>query len=92
MSSLVVRVRILPESIEEDLEKLVVRIGEELKAVGTIINYKIEPIAFGLSAIIADFKIEERKGGTEPLEDKLKRVKGVSEIDVIAVSRAQVEL
>lgn len=92
MGYLIVRMRILPSSTEDDLEELANCIREDLKGLAEMVNYYTEPIAFGLSALMVDFKIEEKEGGTEPLEERLKSIDKVSEVDVIAVSRASTKL
>lgn len=92
MATLVVRLRILPTDVDVDLNKLAKKIKEKTSSVAELHKYYIEPIAFGLSALIADFLLEEREGGTEPLENILREVEGVGGIDVIAVSRSSVKL
>ena len=92
MPYLVVRARILPSSVEVDLEELALRIERGISNVGGLLRYSLEPIAFGLSAIIADFKIEEKEGGTYPLEEAIKAIDGVDEVDIIAVSRAYTKI
>ena len=92
MPKLVARIKILPTDIDVDLEKLAKRIEGGVSSVAELHNYYTEPIAFGLSALIADFLLEEKEGGTEPLENALKKVEGVGEVDVIAVSRSSAKL
>lgn len=92
MAKLVARLKILPTDIDVDLDQLAKRIEDKISGVAELHNYYTEPIAFGLSALIADFLLEEKEGGTEPLENALKKVEGVGEVDVIAVSRSSTRL
>ncbi len=92
MAKLVARLKILPTDVDVDLDQLAKRIKEGVSGVAELHNYYTEPIAFGLSALIADFLLEEKEGGTEPLENALKKVEGVGEVDVIAVSRSSTRL
>lgn len=92
MAKLIARLKILPTDIDVDLDQLAKRIEEEVSSIAELYNYYIEPIAFGLSALIADFLLEEKEGGTEPLENALKKVEGVGEIDVVAISRSSTKL
>lgn len=48
----------------------------------------MEPIAFGLNALIIDFGIEDKEGGTDPLEMALLATKGISQVDVMGVSKS----
>ena len=92
MTKLIARVKILPASIDVDLDELAEKVEEKVSTVAELHSYYTEPIAFGLSALIADFLLEEKEGGTEPLEEALKSVEGVGEVDVIAVSRMSTKL
>ena len=92
MTKILARVKILPTSIDVDLDKLAERVEEGVSNVAKLHSYYTEPIAFGLSALVADFILEEREGGTEPLEEALKKVEGVGELDVIAISRMSTKL
>jgi elongation factor 1-beta len=51
-----------------------------------------EPIAFGLYAIIADFVLDDAEGEMDRLEDSIKSVPGVGEIEVLFMSRQSVSI
>lgn len=87
MSKLIVRMKILPEDIDTDLDKLLDSIVSTLPSdIGVKSNMK-EPIAFGLNALVIDFSLEDSDGQMERLENIVKGVKGVSEIQVVNLSR-----
>ncbi len=88
MADLVVRVKVLPEDIETKPEQTLEDIRVSTKAVASIIRYRVEPIAFGLNALIVDFGIDDKEGGTDPLEEALLSTKGVSQVDVLGVSKS----
>ena len=91
-SRLVARIRILPAEADSDLDGLIVGLrtkipeGIELKA------HAKEPIAFGLHAILGDFLIDDDEGQMDKLEDSIKKIEGVGEIEVINVSRQSVKI
>lgn len=92
MTKIVVRVKILPEDPSLKPEELIARVKESVKDTGEVKAYKVEPIAFGLNALIVDFLIQDAEGGTDPLEDRLGKIQGLSSIEVIGVSRASANL
>lgn len=92
MADLVVRVKVLPEDIEAKPEQTLEDIKVSTKAVASVIRYTVEPIAFGLNALIMDFGIEDKEGGTDPLEAALLATKGISQVDVVGVSRSSTHI
>jgi elongation factor 1-beta len=92
MADLIVRVKVLPEDIEAKPEQILEDIKISTKAVAAVIRYRVEPIAFGLNALIIDFGIEDKEGGTDPLEAALLSTKGISQVDVIGVSRSSTHI
>ena len=92
MARLVARIRILPAEAESNLDKIVdsmpgaIPKGMELKA------HVKEPIAFGLNAIVGDFLLDDEEGQMDRLEDSIKGIEGVGEIEVINVSRQSVKM
>ena len=90
MANVIISLRIMPESVEVDLNK----IQEEAKEVinkyageGEIRSSK-EPIAFGLNSVNLIFVMDEKLGGTDPLEDQLRNLEGVQSVEVTDVRRA----
>jgi elongation factor 1-beta len=60
--------------------------GMELKA------HAKEPIAFGLNAIVGDFLLDDEQGQMDRLEESIKSIEGVGEIEVINISRQSVKM
>jgi elongation factor 1-beta len=92
MADIIVRVKVLPEDIEAKSEQILEDIKVSTKAVASVIRYRVEPIAFGLNALIIDFGIDDKEGGTDPLESALLATKGISQVDVIGVSRSSTHI
>jgi elongation factor 1-beta len=92
MARLVARIRILPADAEintDDVAKAIrtaIPTGMELKA------HAKEPIAFGLNALVGDFLLDDSEGQMDKLEDAIKAVQGVGEIEVVNISRESVKM
>lgn len=75
MGNVAVALKIMPESPETDLEKVKAEISKKIK----IQDAKIEPIAFGLNMLRILVIVPDKE--TEELENKIREVKGVSDIE-----------
>lgn len=89
MASVIITLKIMPSSPEENLSK----IEKESKKLiekfgGKPHKTEIEPIAFGLKALKIIFILDESKGSTEALEKKISSIKGVNSVEVVGITRA----
>jgi elongation factor 1-beta len=92
MARLVVRIRILPAEAESNLEEVVELIGKSVPEGMELKTSSMEPIAFGLKAIIGDFLLDDAEGQMDKLEESIKQVDGVGEIEVMNISRQSVRM
>jgi len=91
VAKVMVILRVLPSDVEVDVEGLKERIQMEIARLGggfALQSYRVEPIAFGLKALkLAIVMPEETEGGTYLLEEVIRGVEGVGEVEVEVVSR-----
>ena len=92
MARLVVRIRILPAEAESNLENVVESIKKSIPPGMEMKSSSMEPIAFGLKAIIGDFLLDDAEGQMDKLEEAVKSVEGVGEIEVTNISRQSVRI
>jgi elongation factor 1-beta len=92
MARLVARIRIMPADAESNLDTVVQSIKRSIPQGMEMKGHAIEPIAFGLKAIIGDFLLEDAEGQMDRLEESIKSVEGVGEIEVTNISRQSVKM
>jgi elongation factor 1-beta len=88
MGRALIKYKIMPEGIPEDFETLKKNLKEIVERFeGQVNQTEEEPIAFGLKAIILTISIDESKE-TTGLEEEMKKLEGISSLDVIDYRRA----
>jgi elongation factor 1-beta len=92
MTRLVARIRILPAEADSNLQNVVESIKKSVPQGMEMKNSSMEPIAFGLNAIIGDFLLDDAEGQMDKLEESIKNVEGVGEIEVTNISRQSVTM
>ena len=76
MGDVAVSLKIMPDSIETDIEK----IKEEISKKVEIRDSKIETIAFGLKSLRVLVIIPDR--GVDQLKDDIAKIEGISDVEV----------
>ena len=92
MARLVARIRIMPADAESNLDAVINSMKSSMPEGMEMKGHAIEPIAFGLKAVVGDFVLEDAEGQMDKLEDSIKNIEGVGEIEVMNISRQSVKM
>ena len=89
MSTAVVKIKIMPEGLEVDLNSLKEKAKDVIESFesGVFNEATEEPIAFGLKALVLTFAIAESEE-TDNIETKLSEIEGVSSVELLDYRRA----
>ena len=87
MADVVVQMKVLPEGIEVDLNKLQDKIKDVLPEGMRVYKIIEEPIAFGLNCLKVTVIMPDAEGGTDPVENAISSIKNVQRVEVEIVSR-----
>jgi len=87
LAKVVAQIKIFPAETTVDLGELRKKIEKALPPETTIARFDEEPIAFGLVALVARVVMPEEEGRMDKVEEALKSVENVGEIQVVNVWR-----
>ena len=87
MAKIVASIKLYPEDIISNKDEMKEAIRIALPKSSSLYRIDEEPIAFGLVALIAHVIVPEAGGELEGVEESLRKVKGISEIETLLVRR-----
>jgi elongation factor 1-beta len=92
MARLVARIKVLPADADINVDSIVEGLKSSIPQGMELRGHAKEPIAFGLNAVIGDFMLDDAEGQMDKLEEAIRGVSGVGEIEVMNISRASVKM
>jgi elongation factor 1-beta len=87
MAEVAVQLKIMPNGPDVDLKSLSNRITSQVADYGRMYSCEVQPIAFGLKALILTVLVEDKEGGTEAVEASISEIDEVESVQVVAVTR-----
>jgi len=88
LAKVLVSIKIFPNDANLDLNVLKSKVQQCLPAGSTVQKFEEEPVAFGLVALIAHIVLpEDAEGKMDQVEEAIRSVDSVSEIQVLRVGR-----
>lgn len=92
MTRLVARIKILPMESDTNLDEIIKDLPLQIPSGMELKRYGKEPLAFGIFSLLCDFTLDDSEGQMDALEESIKKTNGVSEIQVISISRQSVNI
>jgi len=87
LAKVIAQIKIFPTETTVDLVELRKMVEKALPAGTAVARFDEEPIAFGLVALVARVAMPEAEGQMDKVEEALKSVENVGEIQVVNVWR-----
>ncbi|BFI73182.1 elongation factor 1-beta [Nanoarchaeota archaeon] len=86
----VITLKISPNDVDVNLENINEKAKEKIKEFGgQYLSHEIQPIAFGLNALLIKFLYPDQEFSEEELLEKINSIEGVSNSEIVSVSLAQ---
>ena len=92
MARLVARIKILPMESDTNLDEIIKDLPSQIPSGMELKRHDKEPLAFGIYSLLCDFTLDDSEGQMDALEESIKKTNGVSEIQVISISRQSVNI
>jgi len=87
VGSYLIRLKLLPQDTTTEHQKIVDSVMGALPVQAKVRSHKVEPIAFGLSAIVIDVVAPEEEGVIEKIEATVSAAPLVGQSELVGVSR-----
>jgi translation elongation factor aEF-1 beta len=83
MGEVLLRYKIMPEGPDVDLKEIAEKFATYVPDHGRISVSEIKPAFFGMSMLEWGVVLDDKKGGGEELEEKMRGTNGVSSVEIL---------
>lgn len=83
MGEVLIRYKVMPTGPEVDLEEIAGKFESFVPSHGRVSRYEIKPAFFGLKMLEWAVVLDDKKGGSEELENKMTETEGVQSVEVL---------
>jgi len=83
MGEVLIRYKITPVDADVDFERVAETYRGYLPEHGRVSRYEIKPFVFGMKMLEWTIILDDKKGGGEELEEKMRNTEGVQDIEVL---------
>lgn len=83
MGDVLIRYKIMPVDTEVDLEKVAETFATYVPDHGRVSRFEVKPAFFGLKLLEWAVVLDDKKGGGEELEEKLRTTEGVQSVEIL---------
>ncbi len=89
---MMIRVKIMPDEVGRDLNEITKKIEKVIPNNSEIKKQEIEPVAFGLEALILTIQTPDEEGIVDNVEENIGAIEEVVNVTVISASRLSTKL
>ncbi len=83
MGDVLIRYKVMPEGPEVDLEEIARKFKEYVPDHGRISSSEVKPAFFGMNMLEWAVVLDDKIGGGEELEEKMRGTEGVSSLEIL---------
>jgi elongation factor 1-beta len=85
--NVVVNLRIMPADVDVDLTKVAEAVKKLAGEGCAVHSMQVKPIAFGLKALEINLLFNDKVGGIDEMEAKIRKIEGVGEVETTGLNR-----
>ncbi len=87
MGEVIASLRVMPDDVNVNIEQLASEVKKTAEKESKYLQHEIQPVAFGLKAIIIYISVPDAEGGTEKVENAIAKIPHVQSVEVTEVTR-----
>ncbi len=86
MGDVLVTYKIMPEGVDVDFEKMKEDVKSRIGSLGKVAEFDLQPIAFGLKALVVKVIVKDEGGIADKIEDELSHIENVQGVVIEEVT------